>query len=156
MQAAVQNPEQQYERLTTKQRAIIEAHAEDPWAQNRAKSKRAGEILTEWVEDDDRDVDDEIREQYDQDEEMSVNESYALQILNNKYPAIANWRASQEHDDLLWSDGELGPSVTVDVYDDGVTLHLSKQYLSQVLDGDSLPPDLQEQVLEALLDEAFQ
>jgi hypothetical protein len=65
--------EQQYTDLTEKQQAIVDAHAENPTATNREKARIAGEEILGTDE--------------------PVNESYASQVLNQKYPRVAEYRA---------------------------------------------------------------
>lgn len=62
--------ERQYEDLTAKQKAVIDAHAENPEATNREKARLAGEKL----------------------DGDSVNESYCSQILNKDYAEVAQYR----------------------------------------------------------------
>jgi len=63
----------EYQNLTEKQRAVIDAHAKNPDATNREKARIAGvEILGQ---------------------EDPVNESYASEILNKKFADLAEYRA---------------------------------------------------------------
>jgi len=62
--------ERQYEDLTAKQKAVIDAHAENPDATNREKARLAGEKL----------------------DDGSVNESYCSRILKKDYKEVAQYR----------------------------------------------------------------
>lgn len=61
--------EQAYNDLTETQKAIIDAHAEHPDETNREKCKIAGEQIGK-----------------------EINESYCSQVLNKKYPKVAQYR----------------------------------------------------------------
>jgi len=65
--------EQQYQDLTDKQRAVIDAHAEHPDETNRRKTEIAEGKLGD-----------------------SINESYASQVINKKYPKLAKYREEIE------------------------------------------------------------
>jgi len=70
--------EQQYDNLTEKQRAVIDAHAQNPDETNREKARIAGEDIlgTE-----------------------PVNESYCSEIINSKYPELAKYREEIEQNE---------------------------------------------------------
>jgi hypothetical protein len=77
------NPNEQfdreYENLTDKQRAVIDAHAQNPDETNREKARIAGEEILGM--------------------DGPVNESYSSDILNNKYPDLADYRAEIEQNE---------------------------------------------------------
>jgi len=81
--------ERQYEDLTAKQKAVIDAHAENPEATNRKKAQVASELLKERVQSGDVSLsalnDESVAE-------ISVNESYSSGILNKDYPEVAQYR----------------------------------------------------------------
>jgi hypothetical protein len=65
--------DEQYQNLTDKQRAVIDAHAENPDETNRKKTELAEDKLGD-----------------------SINESYASQVINKKYPKLAKYREDIE------------------------------------------------------------
>jgi len=69
----------QYDNLTDKQRAVVDAHAQNPDATNREKARIAGEEILE------------------QDE--PVNESYCSEILNKKYERLVQYREEIEQNE---------------------------------------------------------
>lgn len=73
--------DQQYQNLTEKQRAVIDAHAQNPDATNREKSRIAGEEILG--------------------ESEPVNESYTSEILNKKYPKLAQYREEIEQNERV-------------------------------------------------------
>jgi hypothetical protein len=174
--------EQEYNNLTEKQRAIIDAHAENPDATNREKAQKAAETLGE-----------------------DINESYCSQVINNRYPELAHYRADivqnqrsegeqrttgdpypdldadrswqtitecerQASSDAAASDGKQdsvddetamrrasarAAPVRVDTDADTVTIELNRQYVQALLQARALPPELHDRVLDAVFDEAF-
>jgi hypothetical protein len=166
--------DRQYEDLTPKQQAIIDAHAENPDATNRKKAKLAGEKLGEG----------------------SVNESYCSQSLNNDYPEVAQYRAEivqnereegqmqtvgdpfeaipqqdsgyqsiqdrqvkrtqgqeQQADGTTGqiqdpTDSPLTPQqVAVSVQDDGVVVKFDRTYFRNLLETQELPPHMHKQLV---------
>lgn len=71
--------DRRYKELTEKQRAVIDAHAQRPDATNREKARIAGEEIL---------GDDE-----------PVNESYSSEIINKKFPDLADYRAELEQNE---------------------------------------------------------
>lgn len=69
----------QYDNLTEKQRAVIDAHAQNPNATNREKARIAGEEILNQGE--------------------PVNESYCSEILNKKYEGLAQYREEIEQNE---------------------------------------------------------
>jgi len=69
----------QYDNLTEKQRAVIDAHAQNPDATNREKARIAGEEILNQGE--------------------PVNESYCSEILNKKYERLAQYREEIEQNE---------------------------------------------------------
>jgi len=65
--------DEEYQNLTEKQRAVIDAHAEKPDETNRKKTEIAEDKLGD-----------------------SINESYASQVINKKYPKLAKYREEIE------------------------------------------------------------
>lgn len=78
--------ERQYEDLTAKQKAVIDAHSEHPEATNRKKAQLAGEKL----------------------DGDTVNESYCSQILNKDYDEVAQYR-----EEIVQNDRKEGDMQTV-------------------------------------------
>lgn len=70
--------DREYQQLTDKQKAVIDAHAQNPEATNREKARIAGEEILG---------------------NGPVNESYSSDILNNKYPDLADYRAEIEQNE---------------------------------------------------------
>lgn len=71
--------DREYQNLTEKQRAVIDAHAQQPEATNREKARIAGEEILE--------------------DEEPVNESYCSEIINKKFPDLAEYRAELEQNE---------------------------------------------------------
>jgi len=71
--------DEQYRDLTEKQRAVIDAHAKNPDATNREKARIAGEDILG--------------------QDSRVNESYCSEILNDKNPDLAEYRAELEQNE---------------------------------------------------------
>jgi len=71
--------DREYDNLTDKQRAVIDAHAQNPEETNREKARIAGEEILG--------------------NDGPVNESYSSDILNNKYPDLADYRAEIEQNE---------------------------------------------------------
>jgi len=69
----------QYDNLTEKQRAVVDAHAQNPDATNREKARIAGEEILKQGE--------------------PVNESYCSEILNKKYERLAQYREEIEQNE---------------------------------------------------------
>jgi hypothetical protein len=81
--------ERQYEDLTAKQKAVIDAHAENPEATNREKANVASQLLKERVQSGEVSLSD-LND--DSIEGITVNESYSSGILNKDYPEVAQYR----------------------------------------------------------------
>lgn len=171
--------EQEYESLTEKQQAIIDAHAENPDATNRDKARAAAEKLGD-----------------------KVNESYCSSVLNKDYAEIAEWqrRVVQGEDvertvtaqadpftnipeERSWqsiadrpvteSDAEAtqtGESseggrtqqrrrrtagVAVEPQEDGMLVYFERSYLRELIESNDLPPELHERLVDELVDLAF-
>lgn len=71
--------DQLYKDLTEKQRAVIDAHAQNPDATNREKARIAGEEILG--------------------QDSGVNESYSSEIINSKYPELAEYRVEIEQNE---------------------------------------------------------
>jgi len=170
--------ERQYEDLTAKQKAVIDAHAESPDATNREKARLAGEKL----------------------DGDSVNESYCSQILNKDYSDVAQYReeivqnerdkadmqtvgdpfegipqqdgpqhiqerpvkgaqAEENNPDTSTgqmqepSDSPLTPQqVAVRVEGDAVVVKFDQTYFRNLLESQELPPHLHKQLVNAIWD----
>jgi hypothetical protein len=171
--------ERQYEDLTAKQKAVIDAHAENPDATNREKARLAGEKL----------------------DGDSVNESYCSQILNKDYAEVAKYReeivqnernegdmqtvgdpfegipqdddsyqtiqerpvkGTQAQEDSSGvspgqtqepTDSPLTPQqIAVSVEGDGVLVKFDRTYFKNLLETQELPPHLHKQLVNAIWD----
>jgi len=127
----------EYEQLTAKQQAIIQAHAEMPDAQNRKKAARAEDILGE-----------------------DINTSYCSHVLNRDYPDIARYMAFKENEGehLLDSDDLLRPpddAIAVATTEAGIRIDIDRLYLRQLLEAGELPEPIHEAVVDAVLERAF-
>ena len=141
-----QDLEQQYNDRTAKQRAIIDAHAENPTATNREKAEAAAEMLGE-----------------------SVNESFCSSTLRKDYPNIAVYReyvvqgevadtkVSQNADYIpgITDSHDFEEDVIVNSEADGLLLYLPDWYVRQLVESGELPPELHERVVDAVVDMAF-
>jgi len=171
--------ERQYQDLTAKQKAVVDAHAENPDATNREKARIAGEKL----------------------DGDSVNESYCSQILKKDYKEVAQYREEivqnerQEGDMQTVGDpfegipqqdsgyqriqerpvkgtqaqenssgtstgqmqeppeSPLTPQqVAVNVEADGVLVRFDPTYFRNLLESQELPPHLHKQLVNAIWD----
>lgn len=141
-----QDLEQEYKDRTPKQRAIIDAHAENPTATNREKADAAAEMLGE-----------------------SVNESFCSSTLRKDYPNVAVYReyvvqgevadtkVSQNADYIagITDKHDFDEEVIVNSEDDGLLLYLPDWYVRQLIESGELPPQLHERVVEEVVDKAF-
>jgi hypothetical protein len=73
--------DRQYDDLTPKQKAVIDAHAENPDATNREKARIAGEEILG--------------------EDGPVNESYCSEIIKKDYAELAEYRAEIEQNERV-------------------------------------------------------
>ena len=71
--------EREYQNLTEKQRAVIDAHAQNPDETNREKARIAGEEMLG--------------------QDGPINESYASEILNKDYGELAKYREEIEQNE---------------------------------------------------------
>jgi hypothetical protein len=167
--------EQQYNNLTEKQQAVIDAHSENPNETNRRKAEIAGEKIGD-----------------------SVNESYCSQVLNSKYPELANYReeivqnersegemttegdpfsaipdesggfqsiqdrpvTETQQDDSSSQVSASAPTaprkaVQIQQQDDGLLVWFDERYLRELLESQELPPQLHQRLVDAVLSQAF-
>jgi len=96
--------ERQYEDLTAKQKAVIDAHAENPEATNREKARLAGEKL----------------------DGDSVNESYCSQILNKDYAEVAQYR-----EEIVQNERQEGDMQTVGDPFEGIPQQDGPQHIQE-------------------------
>lgn len=166
---------QQYENLTEKQKAVIDAHAENPDETNRRKAELAGEKI-----------------------DGSVNESYCSQVLKQKYPEVATYREEivqndrtqgemktegdpfsaipddsggfqsiqdrpvkqtqgQDSDEqaVQTQEPQVGQQVQIQHRDNGLVVWFDERYLRDLLESQELPPELHEKLVDAVLAQAF-
>jgi len=169
--------ERQYNSLTEKQQAVIDAHSENPNETNRRKAEIAGEKIGD-----------------------SVNESYCSQVLNSKYPELADYReeivqnertegemttegnpfsaipddsggfqsiqdrpvtkTQDSSDDSPTQDTATAPTaprkaVQIKHQDDGLLVWFDERYLRELLESQELPPQLHQRLVDAVLAQAF-
>lgn len=168
--------ERQYNDLTEKQKAVIDAHSENPNETNRRKAEIAGEKIDD-----------------------SVNESYCSQVLNQKYPELATYReeivqnertegemktegdpfsaipdesggfqsikdrpVKQAHQDTEESQDTQTATPTaprqavqIQQQDDGLLVWFDERYLRELLESQELPPQLHQRLVDAVLAQAF-
>jgi len=96
--------ERQYEDLTAKQKAVIDAHAENPDATNREKARIAGEKL----------------------DGDSVNESYCSQILKKDYKEVAQYR-----EEIVQNERQEGDMQTVGDPFEGIPQQDGPQHIQE-------------------------
>jgi len=168
-----------YQNLTDKQRAVIDAHAQNPDETNREKARIAGEEILE--------------------QDGPINESYCSEILNKKFAELAEYRAEIEQNERPTGNIETTgdpfqnlpdndePDVQtiqerpvkdagqeqetvetastiqsnpIQVMDtgDGIAIKLDYRYVQTLLESQEtmLPDDLHQQVVDVVLQRAFQ
>jgi len=168
--------DRQYQNLTEKQRAVIDAHAKNPDVTNRETARIAGEEILG--------------------QDSPVNESYCSEILNKKFTDLAQYRVEIEQNERPTGDmqttgdpfqnipdnkepdvqtiqerpvTDAGPDNTaetairsnspIQVMDagDGVLLKLNYRYVQELLESteSQLPDELHEQLVDIVVQKAF-
>lgn len=151
MQAiTAQDFETAYQNLTNKQRAIIDAHAENPDAYNYEKARIAESKL---------------------DGDESINDSYCSQVINNKYPDIAEYRRRVEQGEDVRTAVPDGSAQATQVEsqqptrearisvesatDGGVEVTFEPDYLRELLASKELPAELHDALVNEVIELAF-
>jgi len=146
--------EQQYRNLKPKQKAIIDAHAENPDYNNREKTNVAINKLKQWIREGTVSLDEVGADTI---EEVSINESYNTQVINSNYAKLAKYREeieqNQRQEGTMQTEGNPFKAIP---QDDSGFQSIQDRPVKETQSQDTEPPSQESQAQPAVAQQPVQ